>query len=92
MKFLVFADVHIRNYSKFTKWTTVIPERLKININLAKDILRISKKENVNDIIIAGDLLDIAISPPMVLNVVDDFLSILSSDCNITLTHGQLPF
>lgn len=89
MKFLVFADVHIRNYSKFTKWTTVIPERLKININLAKDILRISKKENVNDIIIAGDLLDIAISPPMVLNVVDDFLSILSSDCNITLTHGQ---
>ena len=78
MKLLCTADIHIRNYSKFTRWDRVIPERLKINIDLANDIVSIADAEDVGAIIIAGDLLDIAVSPPMVLNIVDRFLNILS--------------
>lgn len=89
MRILCTADVHIRNYSKFTKWDSLIPERLSINLELAQQISDIAGVEQVNSIIIAGDLLDIAVSPPMVLNVVDKFLSILSEYNDVYITQGQ---
>lgn len=89
MKLLCTADVHIRNYSKFTKWNSIIPERLEVYLDLAEDIVNIASNQKVDSFIIAGDLLDIAVSPPMVLNVVDEFLGKLSSYSNVYLTHGQ---
>ena len=89
MRFLATSDLHIRDYSKFTSWSGVVPDRLLVNFHLAHDLVELCKSESVSAILIAGDLFDVATNPPVVLNVVNEFLSILSSETPVLMIHGQ---
>lgn len=91
MKFLATADLHLRDYKTFNEDGShiQIPSRLLLFRNLANDIAETAQSNNCKFIILAGDILDIHTNTPPVLNVLNEFLSIISKNCHVYLTHGQ---
>lgn len=92
MKILCLADIHISWWSnKCIILESGIPDRLHIYELLAKDILTIAKNNNIDVIVIAGDITNSSTVRPEVAFYIKKFLSILSSDRDIdlVLTLGQ---
>lgn len=54
MKVLIFSDLHIDDYQRFS----IDGSRLYNTVNVVKDVFEIAHKNNINTIIFAGDLFD----------------------------------
>ena len=86
MKILACSDVHIFDYKQNATYDLDnIPNRLKLYESLAIDIIQHAKDNNVDVIVVAGDISHFPVVKPMVLNYLRKFLTILSSEKNIDL-------
>ena len=90
LRLAVISDVHIGNwlsYSRLDKWGR--PDRLTKYLTLADDFSRFSEKKRVDAVVIAGDLLEAAVSRPQVLMIARSFLERVAKVAPIFLIHGQ---
>ena len=86
MKILATSDIHIHYYTTYSQFDTCgLPNRLLLFLDLANDILKIARENNVDVIVLAGDIAHTPIIRSEVANVIKQFLDILSSDINIKL-------
>lgn len=74
MKLLLTADWHINDYKNFNPY---VGFRLQQFIKLAYDTVEIGKKNNCEVLVIAGDLIDIAVVKPTIQHVVKRVIDIL---------------
>jgi DNA repair exonuclease SbcCD nuclease subunit/energy-coupling factor transporter ATP-binding protein EcfA2 len=91
MKFLALGDLHIRDYKLYNSDEShaFIPDRLLLYRTLAEDIKKAVIENGCKFVVIAGDIFDIHTNAPPVLNILKEFLSIISETCDVYLTHGQ---
>lgn len=64
---IVISDVHM----------DVFEGRLPLYIKLAHDLVEVCNKNNSNELVIAGDIINTAVTPPTVLHTLARFLDIL---------------
>ena len=85
------SDIHIHSYQQFATFDQHgSSSRLKLYLNLAQDIASIAIKENVDSIIIAGDIVHSAVIDSHVAWVTEKFLGILAAtNLPIVMTLGQ---
>jgi len=90
MKILLTSDVHIYNYQSYNaSFDGDKPSRLLGFKLLGDRIKEIATKEKCERIIIAGDLNHAAVLRPMVHNVAQEFLKLISETVPTMITHGQ---
>lgn len=86
MKNIVISDIHIGNYKTYNP----VPDfRLNQFVKLGNLVASIVKEKNVDEIWIAGDLLQTAQSSPPVMAVVKHFLKTISENNTVRIVLGN---
>jgi hypothetical protein len=89
LRLTVTSDVHLSDWTSFSEMgPDGRPSRLLQYLTLAEDICRHAEANGSDAIAIAGDLVETSVLRPMVLDVLNDFIDILS-DFPIYLIHGN---
>jgi DNA repair exonuclease SbcCD nuclease subunit len=89
LRLTVTSDCHISDWTQHSELgLDGRPSRLVQYLTLAEDILAQAEKNESDAIVIAGDLVESSLLRPMVLDVLDEFISILS-EFPLFITHGQ---
>lgn len=89
-KFLVVSDIHIDSWMKFSVIDSVgRPSRLTDYAILAKDIGDTAIDEKCDAILIAGDISEKCVQRPSVLDIIGDFLRLLSEHVPVHLIPGN---
>lgn len=79
-RLLCVADIHIFAYAKHSVYDEQgIPSRLHDFGRLAHDLVQLGQQRQCRVLLIAGDLLQSAILPPMTINAAKRFMSILAA-------------
>ena len=90
MKILIASDIHIWDYQSYNKnFDGAIPSRLINYLKLGRMIENIAQEQKVDDIILAGDILDGPVCRPHTINIASEFLSNISKVCKVHMIHGQ---
>lgn len=85
-KILAISDIHIGDYKTYNPEANF---RLNQFTRLADFICDVTKEECVNEVWIAGDLLQVAQSTPQVMSVVKYFLKTISTHSKVRITLGN---
>lgn len=86
MKNIIISDIHIGNYKTYNPTPDF---RLNQFIKLGNLVSSIAKEKNVDEIWIAGDLLQTAQSTPPVMAVVKNFLKTISENNTVRIVLGN---
>lgn len=86
MKILVISDIHLRAYHRFNKFPD---QRLLSFLELAKDVVKIGKKEGINVLIITGDIIDKSTLSPKEIHILFNMFTILADHFTIYSIVGN---
>lgn len=89
MKFLIIGDLHIHDYAKFNLEASYPSFRLQQFLILADEIIKVIQSNNIEEFIIAGDLLYKPNPNPMVLSILHEFLNRIAAYANIRIIPGN---
>lgn len=87
-KILITGDVHINDFRSHNLFGDS-RFRLKQFIKLAQRIVNISKDQDADTLVIAGDFLHVCSPRPYIVNTAFEFLDIITEHMDVYLTHGQ---
>jgi len=74
------ADVHIYAYTRYSDFNDQdIPSRLGNYERLAHDLVHVGREKNCPVLVIAGDLLQASVLPPMTINAAKRFIEVVAA-------------
>src|SRR3982751_227542 len=89
LRLTITSDIHLSDWTSFSEiGPDGRPSRLLQYLSLAEDICCQAESYKSDAIFIAGDLVETSVLRPMVLDVLNEFIDILS-DFPIYLIHGN---
>ena len=79
---MLISDVHLRDYHRFNKFPN---QRLQSFVELAKDIVKIGKDNNVDTLLIGGDIVDKPTMSPAELHVLFTMFNLLAKQFRVSV-------
>lgn len=86
MKVLIISDIHLRAYHRYNKFPE---QRLLSFLELAKDVVDKGKEENIDILIITGDIIDKSTLTPKEIHVLFNMFTILASQFTVYSIVGN---